>query len=152
MATQNELTKAPDRAQYGAVADSKPRVLLGVEGLSVAYGDQQVVDDVSFALGRGESLALIGESGSGKTTIARTVLRLLPKGATILGGEVTFEGTNITRVSDRAFRPLRGTQMGFVPQDPANALNPVRRIGVQAHETARVLKCQEPGGRAAADS
>ena len=140
MATQHELTKAPDRSQNGAVGSGKPPVLLGVEGLSVAYGDQQVVDDVSFALGRGESLALIGESGSGKTTIARTVLRLLPKGATILGGEVSFDGKNIARISDRGFRPLRGTQMGFVPQDPGNALNPVRRIGVQAHETAQVLK------------
>ena len=151
MATQHELTQAPDPSQNGAVDGGKPATLLGVEGLSVAYGDQQVVDDVSFALGRGESLALIGESGSGKTTIARTVLRLLPKGATILGGEVTFDGKNIARISDREFRPLRGTQMGFVPQDPGNALNPVRKIGVQAHETARVLKLQEPGGGAPAD-
>ena len=99
MATQHELMHSSLDAGTG-------ETLLAVEGLSVAYGDQQVVSDVSFTLGRGESLALIGESGSGKTTIARTVLRLLPKGAQILGGEVSFDGKNIARISDRGFRPL----------------------------------------------
>jgi peptide/nickel transport system ATP-binding protein len=139
MATQHDLPRAAGRPQNGPVAGGTPPVLLGVEGLSVAYGDQQVVDDVSFELGRGQSLALIGESGSGKTTIARTVLRLLPKGAKILGGRVTFDGRDVTGISEREFRPLRGGQLGFVPQDPGNALNPVRGIGVQAHETARLL-------------
>jgi peptide/nickel transport system ATP-binding protein len=144
MATQHKLTSAGP-AGNGAAA-GWPSTLLSVDGLSVAYGDHQVVDNVSFALGRGESLALIGESGSGKTTIARTVLRLLPKGAKILGGEVIFDGKSVAGISDREFRPLRGTQLGFVPQDPGNALNPVRTIGIQAHETARLLKL---GDRAA---
>ncbi len=144
MATQRRLTPS------GASADeARPALetaeLLTVDGLSVAYGDEQVVDDVSFTLRRGESLALIGESGSGKTTIARTVLRLLPKGARVLGGRVVFDGHDITRISDRGFRPLRGTQLGFVPQDPGNALNPVRSIGVQAHETAGLLKLRSHG-------
>ncbi len=132
MATQSELT-----------SDARSSTLLSVEGLSVAYGSEQVVHDVSFSLGRSESLALIGESGSGKTTVARTVLRLLPSGARILGGTITFAGRDVTAVSDREFRPLRGTQLGFVPQDPANALNPVRAIGVQAHEAAALLKLRD---------
>ncbi len=140
MATQHELTQAADRSQSGPVAGDPRASLLGVEGLSVAYGDQQVVADVSFTLGRGESLALIGESGSGKTTIARTVLRLLPKGAKLLAGTITFDGRSVAGIPDREFRALRGTQLGFVPQDPGNALNPVRTVGVQAHESARVLK------------
>jgi peptide/nickel transport system ATP-binding protein len=138
MATQHELAQSP------ATASSRS-ALLGVEGLSVAYGDQQVVNDVSFTLGRGESLAIIGESGSGKTTVARTVLRLLPKNARVLGGQMTLDGRDVGSISDRAFRALRGTQLGFVPQDPANALNPVRTIGVQAHEAARVLTLRSRG-------
>jgi peptide/nickel transport system ATP-binding protein len=114
--------------------------LLDVQGLSVAYGDQEVVHDVSFSLAEGESLALIGESGSGKTTVARTVLRLLPDAARIGGGAIGFAGRDVTALSDREFRPLRGAAIGFVPQDPANALNPVRGIGVQAHEAAALLR------------
>ena len=140
MATQHQLTPANPTVNDAAPAAGRTSTLLGVEGLSVAYGDQRVVEDVSFELGRGESLAIIGESGSGKTTIARTVLRLLPKGAKILSGTVTFDGRSVAGIPDREFRPLRGSQLGFVPQDPGNALNPVRGIGVQAHETARLLK------------
>ncbi|HWH94846.1 MAG TPA: ABC transporter ATP-binding protein [Baekduia sp.] len=113
--------------------------LLDVQGLSVAYGDHEVVHDVSFSVAGGESVALIGESGSGKTTIARTVLRLLPGAARINAGAIVFGGRDVTGLSDREFRPLRGTRIGFVPQDPANALNPVRGIGTQAHETAARL-------------
>jgi peptide/nickel transport system ATP-binding protein len=142
MATPPELIRA-DASQNDAAAGSRPSPLLSVDGLSVAYGDQKVVDDVSFSLGRSESLALIGESGSGKTTVARTVLRLLPNSAKILGGTVTFIGRDVTNVSDREFRPFRGTQLGFVPQDPGNALNPVRSIRVQAHETAELLNLKD---------
>ena len=113
--------------------------LLRVEGLSVSYGSTQVVFDAGFSLARGESLALIGESGSGKSTIARSILRLLPDGARARGS-VEFQGTEIQSLPERRFRPLRGRQIGFVPQDPANALNPVRRIGTQAHEAAALVE------------
>lgn len=113
--------------------------LLRVDGLSVAYGSTPVVFDVGFELARGESLALIGESGSGKSTIARSVLRLLPEGARA-EGRVEFEGTETLSLPERRFRPLRGREIGFVPQDPANALNPVRRIGAQAHEAAALVE------------
>ena len=69
--------------------------LLRVENLSVAYGSTEVVSDVAFSIGHGSSLALIGESGSGKSTIARSVLRLLPRGTGTATGEVTFDGTEI---------------------------------------------------------
>ncbi|GAA3858866.1 ABC transporter ATP-binding protein [Saccharothrix violaceirubra] len=110
--------------------------LLRVEGLSVAYGDHRVVSDVGFTLARGESLALIGESGSGKSTIARAVLRLLPRGVGRAHGVVEFEGRDVLSLPERRFRPLRGRRIGFVPQDPANALNPVRTVGSQALEAA----------------
>ncbi|NAZ86484.1 dipeptide ABC transporter ATP-binding protein [Kineococcus indalonis] len=110
--------------------------LLRVQGLSVAYDRTEVVSDVSFSLPRGGSLALIGESGSGKSTIARSVLRLLPAGTARARGVVEVGGTDVLGLSERRFRPLRGRTLGFVPQDPANALNAVRTIGAQAQEAA----------------
>lgn len=131
------------------------RPLLRVDGLNVSYGQHEVVSDVSFALGRGESLALIGESGSGKSTIARSVLRLLPREAGRAGsgaratGTIEFDGTDILRLSDREFRPLRGRALGFVPQDPAHALNAVRTIGSQAVEAAALGGWSDPAARRA---
>jgi peptide/nickel transport system ATP-binding protein len=112
--------------------------LLRVDGLTVAYRDHEVVHDVSFALDCGRSLAIIGESGSGKSTIARALLRLLPERSRV-GGTVRFEGDEVLAAPERRFRPLRGRAIGYVPQDPAHALNPVRRIGAQAHEAAALL-------------
>ncbi|MGA0540542.1 dipeptide ABC transporter ATP-binding protein [Neotabrizicola sp. VNH66] len=112
--------------------------LLRVRDLNVHYGPNHVVHDVGFTLDRGQSLALIGESGSGKSTIARAVLRLLP-GQGEAAGRVEFRGQDILSLPERRFRPLRGRAIGFVPQDPGNALNPVRTIGVQAEEAAALL-------------
>ena len=139
MAPQDGLTATLTRA------DPAPRPtplraspLLRVDGLSVRYGRDQVVTDVSFELGHGEILAVIGGSGSGKSTIARSVLRLLPTGGHATG-RVEFDGQDVLGLSERRFRPLRGRAIGFVPQDPGNALNPVRTIGAQAEEAAALL-------------
>ncbi|MFV0434657.1 MAG: dipeptide ABC transporter ATP-binding protein [Leucobacter sp.] len=128
--------------------------LLRVDDLSVAYGKTGVVSDVSFALDRGETLALIGESGSGKSTIARALLRLLPRDSGRASGghatgRVEFEGEEILSLSERAFRPLRGRAIGFVPQDPANSLNAVRKIGAQAQEAAALTGETNPAKRRA---
>lgn len=117
--------------------------LLRVDGLSVSYGATEVVRDVSFHIGRGRSLALIGESGSGKSTIARAVLRLLPAQGSA-AGRVAFKGQDTLTLPERRFRPLRGREIGFVPQDPGNALNPVRTIGSQAEEAAALLDERDP--------
>ncbi|MDH2327398.1 ABC transporter ATP-binding protein [Cereibacter sp. SYSU M97828] len=117
--------------------------LLRVDGLSVAYGPNEVVRDVGFELGRGKSLALIGESGSGKSTIARAVLRLLPPQGRATG-KIAFRGQEVLSLPERRFRPLRGKAIGFVPQDPGNALNPVRTIGAQAEEAAALLDERDP--------
>ncbi|MGW9112484.1 dipeptide ABC transporter ATP-binding protein [Microbacterium sp. NPDC055683] len=113
--------------------------LLSVDSLSVSYGRTEVVHDVSFDLAAGRTLALIGESGSGKSTIARSVLRLLPADSARVRGSVVLDGREILALPERRFRPLRGRTLGFVPQDPAHALNPVRTIGSQAHEAAALL-------------
>ncbi|MFT4306328.1 MAG: ABC transporter ATP-binding protein [Microbacterium sp.] len=110
--------------------------LLRVRDLSVSYGGTPVVSHVGFELERGQSLALIGESGSGKSTIARAVLRLLPRDTGRATGTVEFEGQDTLALPLGAFRSLRGRRLGFVPQDPASSLNAVRTIGSQAHEAA----------------
>ena len=161
MATEDELktagpatkgTAADDTAANGpgvVSAGPAPATLLRVEGLTVAYGDQTVVHGVDFALERGQSLALIGESGSGKSTIARAVLRLLPPEARVLGGEIQFAGRDTSTLAERQFRPLRGRQLGFVPQDPGSALNAVRTIGSQAQEAAALLPEADAAARRA---
>jgi peptide/nickel transport system ATP-binding protein len=148
MATENKLKTGDGPATNGfaALAPGPAATLLSVDGLTVAYGDQTVVHDVSFELARGQSLALIGESGSGKTTIARTVLRLLPPEARVKAGQIQFNRQDVLELGERQFRPLRGRELGFVPQDPSNALNAVRTIGSQALEAAALL----PDGDAAA--
>ncbi|MET3912587.1 peptide/nickel transport system ATP-binding protein [Bradyrhizobium sp. S3.3.6] len=139
MAAQDRLTADTlTRAELIAPVPLRPLPLLRVDGLSVCYGPHEVVTNVGFELGRGESLALIGESGSGKSTIARAVLRLLPSGGHATGC-VAFDGQEVLGISERGFRPLRGRAIGFVPQDPANSLNPVRTIGAQAQEAAALL-------------
>lgn len=140
MASQDRLTAPLAMTQpAGFVPQLVPaKPLLQVSDLSVCYGRSEVVRNASFELNRGDSLAIIGESGSGKSTIARAVLRLLPNGGRATG-QVTFEGRDVLDLSERQFRPLRGRAIGFVPQDPANSLNPVRTIGAQAHEAAALL-------------
>ncbi|PPQ16048.1 ABC transporter ATP-binding protein [Bradyrhizobium sp. AC87j1] len=144
MAPQDGLTAIFPRAEFIAPKPLRPIPLLGVDGLSVSYGPHEVVTNVGFELGRGDGLALIGESGSGKSTIARAVLRLLPGGGRATG-RITFDGQEVLGISERGFRPLRGRAIGFVPQDPANSLNPVRTIGAQAQEAAALL--DEPDNR-----
>lgn len=139
MAPQDRLTASLIRTGSAPRPTAqKATALLQVERLSVAYGPNTVVTDVGFSLGRGDSLALIGESGSGKSTIARAVLRLLPSEGRATG-RIAFDGRDVLALSERQFRPLRGRAIGFVPQDPGNALNPVRTIGVQAEEAAALL-------------
>ena len=117
--------------------------LLQVEDLHVSYGPAEVVHGVSFAVGAGRALALIGESGSGKSTIARAVLRLLGTRRARVTGSIRLEGREVTALREREFLPLRGRVLGFVPQDPGSSLNPVRTIRAQALEAAALL----PGAR-----
>lgn len=138
MAPQDGLSATLGHAEIATPPLLRPAPLLRVDGLSVSYGLQEVVTNVGFELDRGQSLALIGESGSGKSTIARAVLRLLPSGGHATG-RVAFDGQEVLGLSERRFQPLRGRAIGFVPQDPGNALNPVRTIGAQANEAAALL-------------
>ncbi len=115
--------------------------LLTVSDLTVEMPGQPdavvVVKDVNLQLDRGETLALVGESGCGKTTTLLSILRLLPRGARITGGEIRFEGRELTALSEQQLRAVRGGHIGVVWQDPLAALDPVMRVGPQIAETVR---------------
>jgi oligopeptide transport system ATP-binding protein len=89
---------------------------------------RQILDDVSFRIGRGEALGLVGESGSGKSMTARSLTRLLPSGAT-LSGSVTIGGTSVLDLSARELRRLRASRVAMIFQDPRAHINPVRTVG-----------------------
>jgi len=136
-----------DTAAAAVTAPEAAAPLLHVRDLSVAYGGTEVVHEVSFVVGAGTSLALIGESGSGKSTIARAVLRLLGSRRADVHGSIRVRGREVTTLRDSEFLPLRGRVLGFVPQDPGSSLNPVRSIGAQALEAAALV----PGARSRAE-
>ncbi|WP_159992419.1 ABC transporter ATP-binding protein [Roseomonas sp. 18066] len=129
-------------------AVSPPADLLAIRGLSIAYGNKPAVHDVDLTLHAGRSLALIGESGSGKSTIARALCGLLPASGTARG-RILFQGQDLLALPEARLRALRGRAIGFVPQDPQNALNPVRSIGAQAQEAARLLDLPDVAARRA---
>ena len=112
--------------------------LLQVNGLKTFYradGDYvKAVDDVSFHVDVGESMGLAGESGCGKTTAALSLMRLLPSNASILGGEILYDGKDIVKMSDRRLRRIRWKKISIVFQGAMNALNPVKRIVEQITE------------------
>lgn len=114
-----------------------PPTPLTVESLSVGYRHgrrgtlEEVVHDVTFAVAPGSTVALVGQSGSGKSTIARAVAGLLPGNGAVTSGSVTLAGRDVSSLPRSAWRPLRGTTVGFVPQDPLSSLDPLQRVGVQ---------------------
>ncbi len=111
--------------------------LLEVQDLSVGFGANIVVHSVSFRVAPGETLALIGESGCGKSVSALAIMRLLPKTARITGGRVLLEGTDLAAASPRALRDIRGKRMSLILQEPMTSLNPVLTIGRQIGEVLR---------------
>ncbi|AMS44775.1 MULTISPECIES: ABC transporter ATP-binding protein [Aminobacter] len=116
----------------------RPAPVLEVSDLRVSYGSASrpihVVNDVSFAVGRGEALGIVGESGCGKSQTMLAVLGLLPSSGRISAGKVTFEGQDLARLSARQLRGLRGKGMALISQDALSALNPSMTIGTQMAE------------------
>jgi len=116
--------------------------LLAVENLSVSVGERlKVVDDVSFAVERGEVLALVGESGSGKTMAARAVLRLLPPGMWQSAGRIRLDGEDLSTLRPERLRRVRGAEIGMIFQEPMVSLNPALTIGAQMTEGLRLHEC-----------
>lgn len=90
-----------------------------------------VVHDVDLEVFPGETVAIVGESGSGKSTTVHAALGLLPGDGEVTGGTITFDGRDITHLTDREFVSIRGNGIGLVPQDPMTNLNPVWTVGSQ---------------------
>ncbi|WP_324717418.1 ABC transporter ATP-binding protein [Carboxydochorda subterranea] len=115
--------------------------LLEVRGLRAGYvyrdGAVEAVRGVDLDLAAGEFLGLAGESGCGKTTLAFAVAGLLPAPGQVLGGEVRFDGRDLTKAGEEALRRLRGKEMAIVFQASMNVLNPVLRIGDQMADALR---------------
>jgi len=113
------------------------QTLLQVDNLSVSFpglrGPVRVLDEVSFAIRRGEKLALVGESGSGKTMTAMAILRLIAEGRT--EGSIALEGQPLLSASEREMRSIRGRRIAMIFQEPMSALNPLFAIGDQIAES-----------------
>ena len=116
--------------------------VLSIRNLSVSFrsgGDLvPAVKNVSIDVAAGETVAVVGESGSGKSTTAAAINRLLADNGVIVGGEVHFEGRNLTALSENEMITLRGAGIGLVPQDPMSNLNPLMRVGAQISEALEV--------------
>ncbi|MBQ3705694.1 MAG: ABC transporter ATP-binding protein [Clostridia bacterium] len=117
----------------------KNQTFLEVKDLTVIYTANkkivQAVNHVSFSLKKGETLGLVGETGAGKTTIARSILRILPDPpAKMLGGEITMDGVKISALSEEEMRKIRGGKISMIFQDPMTALNPLICVGDQISE------------------
>lgn len=116
---------------------------LKVQDLAVEYmsNDKVVhaVNGVSLELERGQTLGLVGETGAGKTTIAKSILRILPDvGAKVTGGKVILDGDDLFEMSEHEMRKVRGNKISMIFQDPMTALNPVQRVGEQIEEVVQL--------------
>ncbi|KAF1042667.1 MAG: Dipeptide transport ATP-binding protein DppD [Herbaspirillum frisingense] len=121
-------------------ANSQSRPLLDVQGLNVRFGrSAPAVDDLSFSVGTGETLALVGESGCGKSTTALALMRLIPPHEADISAEaVLLAGEDLLHASEKRLCQLRGGDIAMIFQDPLSALNPVRTVGRQLEEALRL--------------
>lgn len=116
--------------------------ILEIENLNLGFncenGFRQALHNVSFSLNKGEMLALVGESGCGKTISAMSILQLLPKNAKITSGRITFENQNLIQLKPKALRHIRGAKIALIPQDPMTSLNPLYTVGDQLLEVIHI--------------
>jgi peptide/nickel transport system ATP-binding protein len=116
--------------------------LLEVENLQVHFrtpdGVNRAVDGVSFHVDEGETLAVVGESGCGKSVTAMSILRLIPEPPGKIAGSIRFQGKELAKLSDHDMRAIRGNDISMVFQEPMSSLNPVLTVGRQIRETLRL--------------
>ncbi|NLG83220.1 MAG: ABC transporter ATP-binding protein [Firmicutes bacterium] len=117
-------------------------MLLAVNDLRTSFftyaGEVKAVDGVSFSLDEGEAVALVGESGCGKSVTALSIMGLINPPGKILSGSIVFNGRDLIRLSERELRHIRGNEIGMIFQDPMTSLNPVLSIGTQIIEVRRL--------------
>src|SRR3954467_11569505 len=117
--------------------------LLEIQNLRTFFysdaGVARAVDGVSFSIGAGETVGLVGESGCGKSVTALSILRLVrPPGRIEPGSEIRFEGRDLVTLDERQLRAVRGARIAMIFQEPMTALNPVFPVGEQIAEVVRI--------------
>lgn len=132
----NMTTAHPDHTALAAEPTATP--LLEIKDLDVSFssssGIVRAVRGANLTVYPGQTVAIVGESGSGKSTTAHAVINLLPGTGKVTGGQILFDGEDITHPTKKQVVALRGSQIGLVPQDPMSNLNPVWKIGFQVKE------------------
>ena len=122
--------------------ESRVHPLLKVSNLQTSFftdkGEIKAVDDVSFELQGGQTLALVGESGCGKSVTALSIMRLLSSPGRVVGGTIMFKGQDLLALPEKAMRKVRGKSIAMVFQEPMTSLNPVMRIGDQIGEVLQI--------------
>jgi peptide/nickel transport system ATP-binding protein len=120
---------------------SNPRLSIdALNAISLRDGMRPILRRVSLAIDAGEVHGVVGESGAGKSTVAKAVLGIIPAQVKITGGRIEFEGRNLLSLSANEMRPLLGRDIALVPQDPSTALNPSRRIDAQMTDGLRLKR------------
>ena len=137
----HEPTTATAHASKVEASGAAQQPLLSMDDVKISFesstGTVEAVRGVNFTIYPGQSVAIVGESGSGKSTTAMSIIGLLPGSGKVTDGTITFNGQDITHLSDKQFEDIRGSQIGLVPQDPMSNLNPVWRIGTQIEESLK---------------
>lgn len=111
--------------------------ILEIKNLNLNIDKYEVLRDINLNLKKGEMHALVGESGCGKSMTAMSIMRLLPKIANIVNGEIIFKGKNLLEYTSKQMQQLRGNDIALIPQDPMTSLNPLYTIGNQLIESIR---------------
>ena len=112
--------------------------VLSVKDLVIRIAGVNVVDGVSLAAAEGSILAIVGESGCGKSLTALSILQLLPGAAQIAGGKIHLEGAELTAMDEAELRQVRGNRASIIFQEPVASLNPLMRVGAQVEEALRI--------------
>ncbi|MBR6162562.1 ABC transporter ATP-binding protein [bacterium] len=118
--------------------------ILEIKNLNLAFNlqgrDFQALYDINLSLEKGKTLAIVGESGCGKTMSAMSVIRLLPNSAKILSGEILYNGENLLSLTENRMQKIRGKEIAYIPQEPMTSLNPLYSIGNQIKEILEIHK------------
>ncbi len=117
--------------------------LLEIHNLAVEYHTDEAViyavNDIHLTIKKGETIGLVGETGAGKTTIAKSILRILPTPpAKLVSGEILYEGNDLLKLSEKEMRKIRGNKIAMIFQDPMTALNPIETVGFQIAEAIKL--------------
>ncbi|MGE8106673.1 ATP-binding cassette domain-containing protein [Allorhizobium sp. NPDC080224] len=126
------------------MSDTAKTPLVEVKGLTVAFDGRRALDGIDITLGSDEVLGIVGETGAGKSVLARALIRLLPEMAEIVSGEIKVAGRSLTDIGDRDLRALRGGEVALIGTDAKSLLDPVRTVGDQV---ADVLQAHRRLGR-----